>query len=97
MFVATAASFFLGIGIAAVNGANDVSKGIATLVGSGVTDVRRAMLWGTLWTGLGALAASFLAKAMVLTFGTGLLSSGVRPSTPSIATLGTRTPSSRAL
>lgn len=79
MSVTTAASFFLGIGIAAVNGANDVSKGVATLVGSGVTNTRRAVLWGTLWTGIGALAASLLARAMVQTFGTGLFSTGVHP------------------
>lgn len=79
MFVTTAASFLLGTVIAAVNGANDVSKGIATLVGSGVTDTRRAVLWGTLWTGIGALAATVLAKAMVQTFGNGLFSSGIHP------------------
>lgn len=79
MLLTTAASFFLGTGIATVNGANDVSKGIATLVGSGVTDTRRAIVWGTVWTGLGALAASLLAKAMVQTFGTGLFSSGIHP------------------
>ena len=79
MFLATAASFLLGTGIAAVNGANDVSKGIATLVGSGVTNTRRAVLWGTLWTGVGALAAAFLGNAMVQTFGTGLFSGGIHP------------------
>lgn len=89
MFVATAASFLLGIGIAAVNGANDVSKGIATLVGSGVTNTRRAVLWGTFWTGVGALAAIFLAKAMIQTFGAGLFSSGVHPTLA--AALGTIT------
>ena len=31
--------------LAFANGANDVSKGIATLVGSGVTDYRRAIAW----------------------------------------------------
>ncbi len=30
------------------NGANDVSKGIATLAGSGVSSYRRAILWGAL-------------------------------------------------
>ncbi len=43
-------------GLAFANGANDVSKGVATLVGSGVTDYRRAVAWGTLWTGAGVVA-----------------------------------------
>ncbi len=40
----------LGVLIAYVNGSNDVSKGIATLAGSGLTNYRRAILWGTVWT-----------------------------------------------
>jgi PiT family inorganic phosphate transporter len=73
-----------GFLIAYVNGANDVSKGIATLVGSGVTDYRRAIRWGALWTAAGGLAGGSLAWAMVSTFGNGLLSSGTTP-TPSAA------------
>lgn len=65
--------FAIGIAIAYVNGANDVSKGIATLVGSGVTNLRRAVLWGALWTGIGGVTAAFLAHAMLQTFGKGLL------------------------
>src|SRR5881296_388565 len=41
----------LTIFVAFANGANDVSKGIATLVGSGVTNYRRAVAWGSLWKG----------------------------------------------
>lgn len=67
----------VGVAIAYVNGANDVSKGIATLVGSGVTNLRRAVLWGTLWTGIGGITAAFLAHAMLQTFGKGLLGHGV--------------------
>ncbi len=62
--------------IAFANGQNDVSKGIATLVGSGVTNHRRAIVWGALWTGAGGLAAAVLAGAMVATFGKGLLVAG---------------------
>ncbi len=69
--------FAIGIAIAYVNGGNDVSKGIATLVGSGVTNLRRAVLWGTLWTGIGGIAAAFVAHAMLQTFGRGLLAQGV--------------------
>ncbi len=68
--------------LAYANGANDVSKGIATLVGSGVTSYRRAILWGTAWTALGAVAASVTAGAMMATFGSGLLAADVTPSFP---------------
>ncbi len=43
--------FFLGF----ANGTNDVSKGIATLSGSGLATPGRAMVWGTGWTVLGSL------------------------------------------
>jgi len=65
--------------VAYFNGANDVSKGIATLVGSGLTNYRRAILWGTVCTGLGALSGTMLANAMVQTFGKGLLAAGTVP------------------
>lgn len=70
----------LGLAIAYINGANDVSKGIATLVGSGVADYKRAVAWGTVWTGIGAMVGAFLARAMIQTFGKGLFSAGIRPS-----------------
>jgi PiT family inorganic phosphate transporter len=66
--------------LAYANGANDVSKGIATLVGSGVANYRRAILWGTVWTGFGGASASFVAGAMLATFGKGLLAPNVSPS-----------------
>ncbi len=64
---------------AGVNGANDVSRGIATLVGSGVTGYRRAILWGAAWTAVGGLAAFAFAGAMASTFGNGLLAPGTTP------------------
>lgn len=70
----------LGFALAYSNGSNDVSKGIATLVGSGVASYRRAMLWGTLWTGAGGIAAAFLSHAMIQTFGSSLLARGIHPS-----------------
>lgn len=77
-----------GVFVAFANGANDVSKGVATLVGSGVTDYRRAIGWGTLCTALGALAGGSLATAMVTTFGGGLLSPGTTPMfTATLATI----------
>jgi len=68
-------SFF----VAYVNGANDVSKGIATLAGSGVSNYRRAILWGTLWTTFGSVAAFEFSRSLVATFGKGLLTPGVVP------------------
>jgi inorganic phosphate transporter, PiT family len=70
----------IGIVLAYANGANDVSKGIATLVGSGVTDYRRAIAWGSAWTGVGGLLGCAFAGAMLSTFGHGLLGEGVAPS-----------------
>ncbi|MEO5863890.1 MAG: inorganic phosphate transporter [Nitrospiraceae bacterium] len=69
-------AFPLAFALAFANGSNDVSKGIATLVGSGVTDYRSAIAWGTVWTVIGAGAAAFVASAMVNTFSHGLVRAG---------------------
>lgn len=64
----------LTVAVAYANGANDVSKGVATLVGSGVADLRRALRWGTAWTVAGGIAAAFAARGLVAVFsGKGLL------------------------
>ncbi len=65
--------------LAYANGANDVSKGIATLVGSGVTDYRRAIVWGTVWTAVGGVLGAVFGGAMLATFGNGLLAPGATP------------------
>jgi PiT family inorganic phosphate transporter len=57
------------------NGANDVSKAVATLAGSGVSNYRMAILWGTIWTMVGAVIAASWATAMLRTFTTGILKS----------------------
>lgn len=64
------------LGLAYANGANDISKAVATLVGSGVGDYRRAIRWGVLWTGVGAAASAFLSRTLVVTFSAGLLADG---------------------
>lgn len=70
--------FIIGVilvsGLAFANGSNDVSKGIATLVGSGVTSYRRAILWGTVWTVLGTTLAIFVSQAMVQVIANGIIS-----------------------
>ena len=62
--------------LAFANGANDVSKAIATLVGSGVTNSRWAIVWGTVWTVAGAALAAFVARSMIKTFSQGLVQAG---------------------
>lgn len=79
MNLAVVTALVFGAALAYANGSNDVSKGIATLVGSGVTDLRRAILWGVFWTGVGAFSGSILAAAMIQTFGKGLLGAGITP------------------
>ncbi len=58
------------------NGANDVSKGVATLFGSGVTRSRWALLWGMAGNVSGGLMAILLGGALARTFGGGLLAPG---------------------
>jgi inorganic phosphate transporter, PiT family len=65
--------FFLVAILSFANGSNDVSKGIATLVGSGVTDYQKAILWGTVWTIIGGLLGIVFSMAMVKTFTSGIL------------------------
>ena len=48
----------LTLALAFANGANDVSKGIATLAGSGIANYRAIILWGTIWTVAGAMTAA---------------------------------------
>jgi len=76
--------FVLVLLLAFANGANDVSKAISTLVGSGVTDYRSAILWGTCWTVIGAGLSGVLATAMVKIFSQGLLASDA-PASPALA------------
>jgi PiT family inorganic phosphate transporter len=63
----------LVLAVAFANGANDVSKGVGTLVGSGMATYRRGLVWGTIWTAAGALAAILLSAGLMRTFSTGLL------------------------
>src|SRR5260370_29671170 len=73
-----AALILLTLFLAFTNGANDVSKGIATLVGSGVSNLRTAVMWGTTWTVAGALVALVPTQALVAAFsGKGILRSPV--------------------
>ena len=70
-------ALLLVMALAYANGTNDVSKAIATLVGSGVTDYRTAIIWGTAWTVAGAGLSAFVASAMLKTFSKGLILPGI--------------------
>lgn len=65
--------------LSAGNGANDVSKGVATLVGSGVTRYRTAILWGAATTLAGSLLSGFLATRMLHLFTGGIVSAEPTP------------------
>lgn len=70
-------ALLLVMALAFANGANDVSKAIATLVGSGVTNYRTAIIWGTSWTVVGAGLSAFVASAMLKIFSGGLIQPGI--------------------
>jgi PiT family inorganic phosphate transporter len=76
--LATIAIVLLGL-LAASNGANDVSKGIATLAGSGVARYRAAIVWGAATTLAGCLLSGALAGQMLKLFSSGIVS---EPPTP---------------
>jgi len=60
--------------LAYVNGANDNSKGVATLIGSGTLSYHSAIRWGTLCTLLGSITAIAISQGLINAFsGKGLL------------------------
>lgn len=65
--------FIMLVGLAAANGANDVSKGVATLAGAGVTRYRTALIWGTVTTLVGALLSIQLGRGMGNLFSNGII------------------------
>lgn len=67
-----------GLCVAYANGANDNFKGVATLFGSGTTSFRRALLWATVTTFLGSIAAFLLAGNLIKSFsGKGLVDDAI--------------------
>ncbi len=63
--------------LAYANGANDISKGIATLVGGRVIRASSAIIWGTLTTTIGALVGVAIAGGLIKTLSSGILSNSV--------------------
>jgi len=68
----------LMVALACANGSNDVSKAIATLAGSGVTDYREAIAWGSPCTVAGSLCSALVASALIGTFTTGFIATTVQ-------------------
>ncbi len=63
----------LVVSLAFSNGANDVSKGVATLFGGGLTQSRLALFWGMSGNVFGGLMAILFGRSLVQTFGGGFL------------------------
>lgn len=64
------------------NGANDNSKGVATLVGFGAGRPRQALLWATVTTALGSAFSFWFAGGLIKSFTTGLFQKGTPLDTP---------------
>ena len=68
------AIILIGLLLAWGNGANDNFKGVATLLGSGTTSYRGALIWATVTTGLGSMTALLVARQLLSAFsGEGLV------------------------
>jgi len=78
MEITTILGMTAAAGLAFANGANDISKSIATLVGSGESDYRKAVVVTSLAVAAGAVLASAWAVKMTLLFTRGLLSPQVQ-------------------
>lgn len=67
-------AFGAGVLLSFWNGANDNFKGVATLFGSGTVNYKTALIWTTLTTFAGSLAAFFFAQELLQNFsGKGLV------------------------
>lgn len=67
------AIFILTLALAAANGANDVPKGVATLIGARVASYRVAIAWGALTTLAGGLLSLALAASLTKLFSKGIV------------------------
>ncbi|MCG3118675.1 MAG: hypothetical protein ALAOOOJD_00929 [bacterium] len=65
--------FVVVFALSYLNGANDISKGVATLVGGKVLRPSQAIAWGTLTTVAGAFAGIKITSGLIKTFSTGIL------------------------
>lgn len=81
MLVAVIAIVLVAV-LAFANGANDNSKGVATLVGFGAARSRQALLWATLTTALGAGVSFWFAGGLIAAFKAKLFLAGTPLDTP---------------
>ena len=63
--------------LAFANGANDVSKGVATLSGTGRASYRTALAWGTLWTLAGGFASLVISVGLVQAFTSAIVTANI--------------------
>jgi PiT family inorganic phosphate transporter len=70
--------------LAFANGANDVSKGVATLSGTGRATYRAALAWGTLWTFAGGFASLAISLGLVTAFTSAIVTADIL-ATPTFA------------
>lgn len=61
-------SLFSSATVAFLNGANDISRSIAVLVGAGIRDYKKACHMGTIGTMVGSILSLWLANRMIETF-----------------------------
>jgi PiT family inorganic phosphate transporter len=73
------AIFLLVAALAAVNGSNDVPKGVATLAGAGVTRYRTAVAWGTAATLAGSIVSISFADRLTKLFSKGIVTADPTP------------------
>jgi len=63
--------------LAFTNGANDVSKGVATLAGTGRASYRTAIAWGTFWTFAGSAGSLVISVGLVNAFTSAIVEADV--------------------
>lgn len=80
---------FITLFLAAANGANDNSKGAATLLGSGLVRYRSAIALATIATALGGVVSIYLAHGLLVAFsGKGIVPDGTTTSLPFLLSVG---------
>ena len=79
----------LVLGLAAANGSNDVPKGVATLAGAGVANLRTAITWGAITTAIGCLVSLHFASRMTALFSKGIVTAKPTPAFAAAVLIGT--------
>lgn len=69
-------SLSLAAWLAAENGGNDVSKGIAPLVSGGLVNIKVALMFGSIVTLVGSFVSFWVASGLIKLFSTGLIQAG---------------------